>query len=83
MKEVLIEITDELYDALNSPGDEELYRYMIKKGKILPKGHGDLKDVSVLDVGPVYDGQGQRVGYKYITKEEIDSVPIIIEADKE
>ncbi len=83
MKEVLIKITDELYDALDSPGDEELYRYMIRQGKVLPKGHGDLKDVSALDAGPVYDDQGQQVGYKYVTKYELDNAPIIIEADKE
>lgn len=45
------------------------------------KGHGKIIDVGKLDVGETFDEDGNRLGYKYITKYELDNALTIIEAD--
>lgn len=52
MKEIVIEIRDEVYERLLKPNEPMDYttamnvRYAIKNGKVLPKGHGELKDTN-------------------------------------
>ena len=73
--------------------DEEIYKkYMddwihstdvlhaVRLGTPLPKGHGRLKDIDRLESHDEYDGQGFT---KSVYKDDIDTAPTIIEADKE
>jgi len=55
----------------------------IAKGTVLPKGHGRLIDADSLRAGYNIDLEGNLVGYRYITKRDIDNAPTILEADKE
>ena len=54
MKEIVIKIGDEIYESLTSPSvpiDVVTLRNLvcaIIDGKVLPKGHGELKDVTEL-----------------------------------
>ena len=46
---LVIELPKELYDQIDKPvNDEDLLRYIIKQGKLLPKDHGRLIDVNDL-----------------------------------
>ena len=56
----------------------------IKNGKPLPKGHGQLIDIS--DIEPMsytVDGGYYYDDYKAIDWEDIEKAPIIIEAERE
>lgn len=48
----------------------------------LPKGHKRLIEDN-FEVGPVFDEEGNRVGYRYVTQYDLDNAPTIIDADKE
>ena len=52
----------------------------IKNGTPLPKGHGKLFDADMIESHDEYDGQGFT---KSVYKDDIDSLPPIIEADVE
>lgn len=54
----------------------------IANGTPLPKGHKRLIEDN-FEVGPIFDKDGNRVGYKYITQEDLNNAQTIIEADKE
>ena len=56
------------------------YYYNIASGIVLPKGHGDLKDVSNLLTVTDYDGKNEKI---YVLYDEIKHAPTIVEADKE
>ncbi len=58
------------------------YEKLIAHGKPLPKGHKRLIEDN-FEVGPVLDKDGNRVGYKYLTQEDLNKALTIIEADKE
>lgn len=49
---------------------------------ILPKGHKRLIEDNFKS-GPVLDKEGNRLGYRYITQEDLNSAITIVEADKE
>ena len=53
MKEIVIKMPDEVYERLFTMkpmdlADNITIDMAIKNGKVLPKGHGELKDTSVL-----------------------------------
>ena len=52
------------------------------EGTVLPKGHGRLIEDN-FEVGPVFDDEGCRISYKYVTQEDLNNAPTIIPADKE
>lgn len=54
----------------------------VYNGTILSKGHKRLIEDN-FDVGPVFDKEGHRVGYKYVTQEDLNNALTIIEADTE
>lgn len=88
--QIVIEVTDAVYqravDLANNSKENTFNSFIynsIKDGTPLPKGHGRLKDTDKLDVGETFDEDGNRLGYKYVTKYELDNLPTIIEADKE
>lgn len=85
--QVVIDIPEKMYEDCKvrntlhySPYD---FSSMIVNGTILPKGHGKLIDASKLEVGEVYDDEGNLCGTVYATKYDIDNAQTIIEADEE
>lgn len=83
--QIVINIDENLYTRLFDNGDEyvaDMRRacVAIRKGAVLPKGHGRLKDVDRLESHDEYDGQGFT---KSVYKDDIDNLPTIIEADTE
>lgn len=84
MKEIAIKIDDEVYERLFTMkpmdlADKIAIDMAIKNGKVLPKGHGDLVDISP------YKGkvicQHLYSGVKKLI--EVDSIEPILEANKE
>lgn len=83
--EVLIKIPEEIYKNIQSKKfwlDSGLtlsnaYDF-IRRGIPLPKGHGAIKDVSKIEI-PICEDRT----YERWVQVAIDSVPPIIEADKE
>ena len=79
---LIIEILEDLYFRAKwnqyAMGDSSITREIIANGTPLPKGHGRLIDADALkqDLSFFYDGLATA-------KMVIDSVPTIIEADKE
>lgn len=85
MMEIVIKIPDVEYKNMAkvaNAGKEPLgyFERVIMRGTPLPKGHGRLKDVDKLESHDEYDGQGFT---KSVYKDDIDSLPTIIFADKE
>lgn len=91
--EIVINISDELYNYINSESyDEHLdkrfdfqIRNSIKKGTLLPKGHG-----KIVDIDKVIDGRCNECGHIrgvsctipcYVVLRMLDA-PTLIEADK-
>ena len=79
--QIVIDIDEDLYNQIDKPvNDEDLLRYMIKKGKLLPKGHGRLIDESKItkceQIGIVIKDDS-------VTRCLVTDAPTIIEADKE
>ena len=83
MKQVVIEIDDELYANINEPtNDEDLLRYIIKRGILLPEDHGDLKDASELDI---LSWQGKSDDFAdgvMWAMEQLDTLPVLIPRKK-
>ena len=82
---IVIDIDEKLYERikyLEPKADTMLDRLMrsVKNGTPLPKGHGRLIDADALESHDEYDGQGFT---KSVYKDDIDSLPSIIKADKE
>ena len=55
---------------------------VITNGIPLPKGHKRLIEDN-FEVGTVFDEEGNRVGYKYVTQEDLNNATTIVDADKE
>lgn len=53
----------------------------ITNGTPLPKGHKRLIEDN-FEVGPVFDEEGNRIGYQYVTQEDLNNAQTIIEEDK-
>ena len=83
---VLINISKDVYTKISnsnpSYADDFPIYYAIKNGKPLPKGHKRLIEDN-FKVGPVFDEEGHRIGYQYVTQEDLNNAKTIIEADKE
>ena len=85
--QIVIDIDDVDYEYIKNGCivpikiDNHIY-YAIRNGKPLPKGHKRLIEDD-FEVGPVFDKEGNRVGYQYITQEDLNNAPTIIEAESE
>ena len=89
---LIIDIPEETYKSIYSlkwlctgmrSGKTLFYTLMnaIKDGTPLPKGHKRLIEDN-FDIGPVFNAEGNIVGYKYVTHEDLNNARTIIEADK-
>lgn len=90
MKEIVIEIPDELISKINDENYQNVISWFattlycaIKNGKVLPKGHGELKDTTTI-VDKLTDTD------IYLTDEDwneigkaLRSAEVLIEADKQ
>lgn len=87
--ELVIKIPEEEYKIIkNHTGPMAWVEHLIKKGTPLPKGHGDLKDISKINYqsGCFISSEGEPIPiiHKIATIEMIrDWLPTIIEADRE
>lgn len=88
--ELVIKIPEEVYKrAQEIPNAQwDAVWLGIKHGHLLPKGHGDLKDISKIDYqsGCFISSEGEPIPiiHKIATIEMIrDWLPTIIEADRE
>jgi len=87
--ELVIDIPEETYIYLRNGGTigaSLMIENAIKNGTPLPKGHGDLKDISKIDYQPgcfvSSEGEPIPIIHKIATIEMIrDWLPTIIEAD--
>ena len=86
MAKIVIDIPNDTYYRCKNervgllPFDIPGVCYAIKNGTVLPKGHGRLIDASNLMTVTDYDGENEKT---YITYDEIENAPTILEADKE
>ena len=84
--ELVIKISEEIYKSIKKGmryrDDMAEIGEAVENGTPLPKGHKRLIEDN-FDVGPVFDEEGHRTGYKYVTQEDLNNAPTIIEADRE
>ena len=82
--ELVIKIPEKLYKSIckmENPICRTTLMTAIANGTPLPKGHKRLIEDN-FEVGPVFDEEGNRVGYHYVTQEDLSNALTIIEADK-
>lgn len=81
--QLVIEISDGLYNNLgtikNGSIASKIILDCVRKGKVLPKGHGRLIDAEILDLENLYRENDDCSFSIVYTKSEF---PTIIEADK-
>lgn len=84
--QIVINISRAIFDLLQSGrlqngsiGARTILK-AVSRGTPLPKGHKRLIE-DKFEVGPVFDEEGNRVGYRYVTQEDLDSAPTVVEAD--
>ena len=81
---IVIDIPDEIYNRATRGFLEDFdirdVRCAIKNGTPLPKGHGDLIDVSTLLTVTDITSDGSE--FTYVPYSEIEDAPTIIERDK-
>ena len=80
---LIIDIDDKDYEKLKDGHIPFSILDVVQNGAVLPKGHGRLIDADSLRAGYNIDLEDNLVGYRYITKQDIDNAPTILEADKE
>lgn len=83
--ELVIKIDEERYSYVKNQvekGIDNPLKVIIANGTPLPKGHKRLIEDN-FEVGPVFDEKGNRVGYKYVTQEDLNNALTIVEADTE
>lgn len=82
--ELVIKIPEKWFDDMVKEEftDVDELCAVIQHGTLLPKGHKRLIE-DKFEVGPIFDEEGNRVGYKYVTQEDLNSAETIIEADTE
>lgn len=87
MKEIVIKIPDKVYESVIEEGfsvrnARELIHAMVN-GKVLPKGHGELKDVSKLkeNYHTVFN-EDFGISEDVVNLGDIDEAPTLVEADK-
>ena len=83
--EVVIRIPKEKYDVIMETGNCGLSHNerAIKHGTVLPKGHGDLKDVQDIINRINLNYNNHQSIDAYSLKDMIATVPTIIDADKD
>ena len=74
-------VNGEGFEVLPTPIVDDVIR-AVRNGKVLPKGHKRLIEDN-FEVGPVFDEEGNRTGYKYLTQEDLNNALTIIPADIE
>lgn len=85
--QIAIKLDKDIIENLNDGVGLTDYQYKslidaITNGTPLPKGHKRLIEDN-FEVGPVYDEEGNRVSYRYVTQAELNSASTIVEADNE
>lgn len=84
--ELVVKIDESSYYRIISgfvnEDDADLLEDLFKKGILLPKGHKRLIEDD-FEVGPVFDEEGNRVGYRYVTEYDLKNAPTIVGLDKE
>ena len=86
--ELVIKIPKEQYHLIMTSHKAGVARFVDKEGMMcaikngipLPKGHKRLIEDN-FEVGPVFDEEGNRIGYQYVTQEDLKNATTIIEAD--
>ena len=90
-KEVVIKISEDTYDGIIAAGntpldfDESLLGSLLSSvcnGILLQEGHGDLIDKNELKVGPIFNEDDERVGYMYVTEDELNQANVIVPGNK-
>lgn len=80
---LVIDIPDRIHYAIelgitvNGSDASQMLIDAVKNGVPLPEGCGRLIDADALDVGPVFDENGNRIGYKYVTEGELANAPTV------
>ena len=93
-REIVISASDQFLESLMVTDDRTLsraqlitafrsFKAMIQNGIELPPDYGDLIDKSELKVGPVFNERGERVGYTYVTEDELNGANVIVPGKKE
>lgn len=80
--ELVIKMDERDYNAIIRNGITSPLKIYISDAILLPKGHKRLIEDD-FEVGPVFDNEENRLGYQYVTQEDLNNAPTIIEADKE
>ena len=83
--QIVIDIPDDFHERVNKDGcmsytDAEVVVYAFYRGKVLPKGHGALKDVDAIIAKHAMTKYDWR---DCVDIEDLRNAPTIIEADKE
>lgn len=87
--EVVIKIPKDIYEALKAdiypiPDPSRIavvFKVLLQKGTVLPKGHGRLIDADAINIHDVSPAYGMEV--YGVTQDDIEYEPTIIAADKE
>lgn len=83
---LVIDISEEEYEAVKLHPECFNFAHSILNGTLLPKGHGDLKDISKLHHIRIRGITDYACGYNKRTAEveqDIADLPTIIEAESE
>ena len=80
---LIIDIPEWYYHEVQEFKHPNFVDKAIMDGIILPKRHGRLIDADALDIGTVFDEEGNAVAYRYVTEHDLDNAPTIIEAEEE
>ena len=93
MREIVIKLSDEEYEELQSASYYRFDKYTayiaMKNGIVLPKGHGRLVDIDKIDDdrmesdNPVIELTTNRECIEAVSLDYLNDLPTIIEADKE
>ncbi len=86
--ELVIKLSEEIYDMVqnkldfNGDLDKQKVKTLmlaIDNATLLPKSHKRLIEDN-FKVGPIFDEEGNRVGYQYVTQEDLNNALTIVEA---
>lgn len=82
--ELVIKIPSEVYENIKSAtaDDDDISSLLLgmHEATPLPKGHKRLIEDN-FKVGPVFDEEGNLIGYQHVTQEDLNNALTIIEAD--
>jgi hypothetical protein len=81
-KKVIIEITEEMYNKLDNPiDDDDLMRWIIKNGKVIPDDHGRIVDINDVLVAIVFSDLFDDVACGKIKEVLQKTRPLIYETE--